>query len=1638
MSYQMRRVLPFLLLLCVGLSLWQAGSLSAEETTATAEKTSPAAAPATLPSYSNEALLTQMLVVDVAERALDGVPALAITFSQDLEPTANFGSFITLTEAGKAVEGSWVLATESRRVYFTNIKPQTAYRVQVRPGVQGKHDLKLQKPTDFTLTTRDVQPAFDFATRGSILPAKLTGGLPIRVVNVPELDIEFLRVQPDKLPEVLKSVGAGDKLEQWQLEDVHSVTESVHASRYVTDAKPNARTSLVIPVESIPELKTPGLYFAVMRQPGRFGDDAYRITQFVVTNIGLHVRLYPQGVEVFANALDTGKPMQGVKLKLKGEKEELELETDETGHSSFATRPQGDLLLMAQLENQFAFLDLREPALDLSEYAVTGNADQAIAPFIYSSRDLFRPGESMDLSILLRDRDGKKAANTSLNLRIVRPDTKLLLEENLSASNAGLGYFSYRLPIPADAPTGSWKAEVRATAKDASPLASFTFHVEEFMPERMKLSLKTEDKLLGSGKKLMVAVQGDYLYGAPASGNKLTAVRSVSVNRQPLEAIKGFKGFYFGDPADEKMVGREDLPEIQLNEQGGGFVEVPALEGKINSPLTVSVTGSLQETGGRSVTRKLDVPFWPTQNLVGIRPAFTKDTVTGNSDAAFELVRTTAEGLPVPGTKPLAVTLVREEKEYFWEYNQSEGWQRKDLSSEFPLSQQKIALDTQARAKVSFPVQSGYYRLEVEDAETGLKAVYPFHAGWDWEQGDNTAARPDQIELALDKPAYKAGDVAKLTITPPSAGEAIVMVEGSSRLWSQRVSLPAGGTSVEIPVDASWNRHDLYITVTSFRPASSQQKIAPNRALGVIFLPLDRSDRKLDLSIEAPDAVLPEQPTHVTVSAAGLKGETAIVTLSAVDAGVLSITDFKTPDPFAFYFSQHGYGVSLYDAYGKIIEGGDGKPLRQRFGGDAGGRKGGSLATADIRIVSLFSGAVSFNSEGKADIELPLPGFDGTLRLMAVAASSDRFGSAEREMKVASPVVASLAGPRFLAAGDSSFLTVDLNNTTAETQIVGVKVNANPLFDFAPVVKEVVLEKGKRETLRLPVTAKQAFGAGQFDLELKGKSFTAHRQLQFAVRPAYPARHSSVSKELASGDAFTLDASTIKGFLPAGLTANLSFSATPPLPLRRALDGLLQYPYGCLEQTTSAAWPYLFLEPDVIERLNLPPMDMKERNQRVQAAILHLAGMQLANGGFTLWGDDGEEEFWLTPYVTDFLLDAKERGFVVPDWLLQHASKNLQERLQENERYVDSRFEFSDVPEHLDLAARAYAGYVLSRTKEQAPLGTLRAIYDQDAGKAASGLPLVHLGLALIAQGDKRRGDESIQKGLALVRDDQKYLGDYGSKLRDQAAILYLLLKHKVNIPDQAALISGLADSLHNKDYLSTQEQLFTFLAGLKVQEKAKEGWKASLKIGTGLPLDLAGTGMQNRLLSVDDLQKGVQVTSTGKGKMYIALNVDGYPDVSPAVNTDPIDVQREWYNMKGKKVQLQDIKVGDLLLTHLLVSSSSTIHDALVVDLVPAAFEIENTNLSDIESLGTLQLDGMDKPVSELLSGSNIRYQEFRDDRYIAALPLEAKAKNHLFYLVRVVSPGTFTIPPPYAEDMYRPELNGVGVAPGILSIKP
>ncbi|MEZ5535928.1 MAG: alpha-2-macroglobulin [Thiolinea sp.] len=1585
-------------------------------------------APPPLPTYSNEDLLTRMLVVDASEQVLNGIPALGITFSQQLDSTAQFDSFFTVTENGQVLKGGWIMADNPRRLYFTNIKPDTGYRVQVRPGLKSVTGLKLQKPGDFSIKTRDIQPAFDFATRGSILPAQLTEGLPVRVVNVPELDIEFLRVRPEKLKAVLQSVYLDSEIRSWKLNDVHELTESVYSGRYTTDARRNARETLLLPVESIKALQEPGLYFAVMREPGRFTEEAYRITHFIVTNIGLHVRMYPKKLEVFTRALDSGKEVADVMLRLYGADETLQAESSKKGQATFDFRPRGATLLTAELDGQFAFLDLRQAALDLSEYPVTGQADKVMAPFVYAPRDLYRPGETMDLSVLLRNRDGLSESVKSLNLRLIRPDAKLLLETTLQARDAGLGYFNYPFSIPAAAPTGLWSAEIRLSSKDETPIQTFRFNVEEFMPERMKLLLSMDKALLQRNERQVVSVQGDYLYGAPAAGNKLKATRVMELDRQPLD---NYRDYFFGNPADEKLLQRTELDEITLDDKGSGFIDIEPVAVNIHSPLRLEVIASLSEPGGRVVTRTIDEPYWPAVSLVGIDPVFQDDTVEKDSEAVFNVVRVNAKGELQAGEN-LAATLVKEEYEYFWEYNEQDGWVRQETRNEYPLTQQKFSASATEGTELKFPVAYGRYRLEIEDPETGMKTVYPFYAGW----SDNRVAsdRPDKVELQLDKPAYKAGDTVQLKILPTANAEAVVTVEGDSLLWSEPVSLSTEGTTVAIPVDGDWARHDLYISVTAFRPSGTQQQITPNRSLGVIHLPLDRSDRKLSMSITAPDQVLPEQKVRIVVSADNLAGEKALVSLAAVDAGVLNITNFKTPDPWKFFFDQHRYGVDLYDDYGRIIESVEGRALRQRFGGGNTGSAGGARAKADVQIVSLFKDLLSFDDQGNAEIELFIPGFDGQLRLMAVAAGERLLGSAEKDMVVASPVVASLSGPRFLASGDSSFLTVELNNVTDREQSISLNIEANQFIEFDKVERDFVLPAGKRELLQLPLTAGQEFGVGQVRLKLTGNDFVANRNIDIALRPPYPGLRKRYHEEVTAGAETVISAQHIEGILPATLTAQLSVSNVPSLPVANALQDLLRYPYGCLEQTTSGAYPYLFLEADDTERWGLSPLTMEQRNERVQTALLRLTGMQLSSGLFTLWGNYGAPEYWLTPYVADFLLDAQQQGFTVPGHLLQNTLTKLEANLQEGYRRPVSRYDFSDHPEHMDFAARAYTAYVLAR-QNRAGLGTLRNMLKDEAQNAVTGLPLVHLGLALVLQGDKPKGQEAIQRGLQMSRGKDVYLGDYGSQVRDRAMMLYQLLLNKQTVDNLNEQVSALSDLIQERNYFSTQEQVFIFLLGRELDKRANTNWAAQLVVN-GQTLDLSQAGSYLRALSAEDFS-GLKLISKHDAPLYVSLNIQGYPEQAPQELSKPVSIQRDWFKLDGKKVAERSVKVGDLLLARLTIDSEKTLNDALVVDLLPSGFDIENTNLGSNDVLQGVTLEDMSRPLTDVIAETQLKTEEFRDDRYITALALNADAKYQLFYLVRVIAGGTVVVPPPYMEDMYRPDIRAVGATPGRLLLQ-
>src|SRR5690606_24160965 len=567
--------------------------------------------------------------------------------------------------------------------------------------------------------------------------------------------------------------------------------------------------------------------------------------------------------------------------------------------------------------------------------------------------------------------------------------------------------------------------------------------------------------------------------------------------------------------------------------------------------------------------------------------------------------------------------------------------------------------------KFDFPVEWGEYRVDVFDPATGLTMRYPFRAGWSWND-DNRGldARPDKVKLALDKTGYRAGDTLKVTLTPPHAGRGVLMVESDRMLYVQDIDAKPGST-FEIPVTADWERHDVYVTALVFRGGSAPSKITPARAVGVVHVPMARGDRRVAVGLAAPKQMRPEQPMAVTVSAPELAGKPAHVTVSAVDVGILNITRFPVPDAPAHFFAQRRLGVDAYDIYGRVIESFEGNSGRLKFGGDMAlaALPQAKRPTARVQTVDLFSGPVALDAKGNARVSLQVPDFNGTLRVSAMVYADDRYGNRDVETLVRAPILAEASMPRVMAPGDRSTVTLDVQNFTGKPGEFAVRVDGEGPLAIGESSRKVQLAADAKQTLSFPLNAQEGYTVAKVRVRVDGNGFKVDRRYDLPVRAAWPQVLRAQTRTLDPLAPVTLDSGSASGLMAGSVNARMLVSALPPIPFASALQGALNYPYGCAEQTTSKGYAALMLDQATSAMLGADGLDAKARNERMEGAFGRLASMQVSNGNFSMWGSDDYINPALTPYIAEFLLDAKDAGFAVPDAVLQKALTRISEDL---------------------------------------------------------------------------------------------------------------------------------------------------------------------------------------------------------------------------------------------------------------------------------------------------------------------------------------------------------------------------------------
>ena len=1576
------------------------------------------------------------------QQTVDGENAVAVTFSKALDARQNLAPYLVIrTEDGEAVDGAWILAKDPQVVYFSQVASETTYKIEVLKGLKAASGESLDGPASYEVRTRAAEPMLMFSSRGFILASELGRGLPVDSLNIAQADIDFFRVKPDKVMAFKKRFWSEDYLHYYQSQDLNRACDLVYSGRWDLDIKKDLRTQVNIPITQIEALKTPGVYFAVLRGAGRY-EYSYNTTWFTISDLGIHARVYGGEIRFFAQSLSSAAPVDTAEIKgvTKKGKELFSLTTDARGQAVARGTFEDLSLVRVTKGSHITLMPVDVPVLDLSEFKTGTAPHRPVDLFVYGPRDIYRPGETVVLEGLLRNQDGGKTPGLPIRARVIQPDGRMVRE--FSWKPGPQNHYHHAFSLPANALTGKWKVEL---THGIGKLAPYAFVVAEFLPERMAFELAGGDETVSDpGKPLSVALKGDFLYGAPAAGVRADARVHIKPARELFK--DRWPGYEFGAESD-LLNTSFTTDSIRLDETGKAVLPVENQWRRISSPHWVTANVSLYDSGGRPVVRNWSWQVWPAQTLVGIRSLSGGEDpgqVPSDSVAQFEVMATDTAGNRL-AARGLEAVVIREHREYYWEYKNGE-WHWGSNSNFYPVDRFSLDIEAGKTAKVNVPVEWGGYRLEIKNPGTGLTSAYRIWAGWRPEsQGQGKMNRPDRVDLTLDKPAYKGGDTAKVTVKAPEGGTGYLFVDGGDNLFTLPITVPPEGKVFEIGIDPRWQRHDLYVSALVVRPGEGKTHDLPKRSVGLVPLPLDRGDRKLRIAIDAPAKTEPGRTLTVPVSlktAGGKVPEEAWVTLAAVDLGILNLTGFKTPSPFDYFFQQRAYSPGFQDIYQKLIEANEGGYARQRFGGDAPVlNRGGDRPATDVRILSIQHRAVRTDSRGQAVFKFEIPEFDGSVRLMAVAHTDTAFGSAEKEMVLASPLVVQAVMPRFLATGDSARMAVEMHNLTDDPQHLVLAPSATgPVgFEtFAPVTLD--LAPKQKQTVQLPLKAGASPGRATLTCRISGlkaadpkTGLMAERELErswfLETRPPYPAETRIFRKALDPGQTFSLDQAALDGLVSSTIGISASLDAEPPINLADHVARLFAYPYGCLEQTVSGLLPHVLLTREDLSDLGVSSGGQAETAAKIDTGIQRLLEKQKSAGGFGLWDSSSPESAWLSAYACHFFILAHDAGFEVPETAVKKALKRMMVYVRQPNRIPYPGYVRRGP---YRAAVRAYAAFILAKL-QSLTLGDARSVaaYVDQYGRGA--LAFVQAGTALTLAGDSHTASKSFDRAIRTARDEKVYIGDYGSEVRDFAMAYYFLATYAPAYKNRALFVHELNNELSTREWLSTQERNALVMAGSARGKVPGDPWQAELTVG-GRNAPMSGKTPGRALFVRGAAAGGFTVKNTGASDLYAHILLSGYPNTKPRAENHGVDITRRFLDINGNPLDITRATSGDRYLVELKVTPKKRMPNALVVDMLPAGVELEDPNVSGAFVIDDILVDK--KRVMSWQNQISIAHREFRDDRFAAAVDLRAGQAVRLFYGARVVSPGMFKVPAPVVEDMYRPYIRSVGRTPDRMTV--
>ena len=1239
-------------------------------------------------------------------------------------------------------------------------------------------------------------------------------------------------------------------------------------------------------------------------------------------------------------------------------------------------------------DNQSTYLKLDEGySLSVSNFDVSGEKLQkGLKGYLYGERGVWRPGDTLFLSFMLNDAASKLDKSHPVKFTLNDPSGKLTYQSFQKYNE--LNHYKFVVPTRESYPTGGWEAIVSVGG------AKFYKYIkiETIKPNRLKIKNKFDSEILSVSKPNQSQVEVAWLHGAVAKDLKMERQAKIMTQKT---VFKGFANYVFDDPIRQFETEETTVFSGKLNSEGKATVSV---QPKVSSPspgmLKASFMTKVYENGGDFSTDVMTATLSPYSTYIGVKtPEPNKYGLleTGKMNR-FDIVSVDENGKPKP-VQNLTVQVYKVEWRWWWDasFDNLSSY----VSSNSTTAFKNFTVSTNNSGKTSFQFKNeenewGRYLIRVTDEAGGHVTGTTVMIDWPYWSGktrNSDASNASMLLFSTDKTNYAVGEKASVSFPSSAGGRALISLENGSRIvktfWA---STQKGETKIEIPITAEM-APNVFIHITLLQPHASTLNDSPIRLYGIVPIEVLDKNTILEPQITMPEVLKPETKTTVRISEKS--GKAMTYTLAIVDDGLLDLTRFKTPNAWNSFYAREALGVKTWDVFDEVI-GAYGGKINQVFsiGGDED--LGGSKAKKANRFkpVVIYLGPFKLE-KGKTNAhQIKLPNYVGSVRTMVVAGdiNTNAYGAAEKTSAVRKPLMVLASLPRKISPTEKVRLPITIFAMEPQVKNVTVQVKTSSnLSVIGNVSQNITFTQPDEKMVYFDLQVGNATGIAKVQIVATSGNEKAMYEVELNSTNPNPITTEFTDVVLEPNSTKTIAISTFG--VPGSNQAQLEISSFPTMDFNRRMQFLIQYPHGCVEQTTSGVFPQLYLA-DIFD---LTAKQKNEIQKNIKIGIQKLGEFQLANGGFSYWSGQNYADDWSSSYVGHFFLEAEKKGYFLP---IQFKSKWIA-----YQQKTAKEWRFNKANNDLAQAYRLYT-LAIAGVPDMASMNRLRET------TGISNESKLRLAAAYALAGQKQAAQSVFAQSTIDDKNSNSYYY-YGSPERNRAMALETLLL--IGEKEKAfSLATSLAKNMASDQWMSTQTTAYCLYAMAKfAKENGGKGVEVSYVLDGKTQTISTTKSLATRELAIKAGISSVSISNTKGNTIYVRVVTSGIlPIGEEKVMQRNLFTNLSFKLRNGTVMNVSKVAQGTEFIGEITIRNQSNerVENIALTQIIPSGFEIVNTRFTDFGSFGSNVADHID----------------IRDDRTNFYFSLKANESRTFRVLLNASYLGRYYLPGMQAEAMY------------------